>query len=309
MGEIIYYRRRAMKIGQKNLCQGICSRGTLSRFENGRQTLSYNRVSALFQRLGLPDNCFYALLSEDELALKEAEREARDASVELERAPAEGRPAAWARLREALGRLEALGRNDPFARQCALSLRAVEGREDGPYPFKERLAMLLEAVRLTVPQFNLERAGLGPYSGEELRLIMLIANTYTAGQRYEEAERVYRIGLEYLEANGRSLPQYFYLKPAYTANYANALAWTGRWQEALELAEGGIAECLEYKRYHVLDTLLWVKAYCCYCLGRREESARLYRQVYSLLLSTREMRRLLILKEQVTELMDIKFEE
>ena len=87
------------------------------------------------------------------------------------------------------------------------------------------------------------------------------------------------------------------------------MAWTGRWQEALELAEGGIAECLEYKRYHVLDTLLWVKAYCCYCLGRREESARLYRQVYSLLLSTREMRRLLILKEQVTELMDIKFEE
>ena len=54
--------------------------------------------------------------------------------------------------------------------------------------------MLLEAVRLTVPQFDLERAGLGPYSGEELRLIMLIANTYTAGQRYEEAERVYRIG-------------------------------------------------------------------------------------------------------------------
>ena len=43
--------------------------------------------------------------------------------------------------------------------------------------------------------------------------------------------------MEYLEANGRSLPQYFYLKPAYTANYANALAWTGRWQEALELAE------------------------------------------------------------------------
>ena len=76
-----------MKIGQKNLCQGICSRGTLSRFENGRQTLSYNRVSALFQRLGLPDNCFYALLSEDELALKEAEREAREADEAREDLP------------------------------------------------------------------------------------------------------------------------------------------------------------------------------------------------------------------------------
>ncbi len=159
MGEIIYYRRRAMKIGQKNLCQGICSRGTLSRFENGRQTLSYNRVSALFQRLGLPDNCFYALLSEDELALKEAEREARDASVELERAPAQGRPAAWARLREALGRLEALGRNDPFARQCVLSLRAVEGREDGPYPFKERLAAGGRPAHRAPIQFGARRPG------------------------------------------------------------------------------------------------------------------------------------------------------
>lgn len=309
LGEVIRLRREELNIKQENLCAGICSRATLSRFENGRQKLSYQRVSVLFQRLGLPDNRFYALLSGDELALEEAEREARNASVALERTPAEDRPAAWARFWNALERLERLGEDNPLVRQCTLSLRAVQGREDGPYPFEERLAMLLEAIRLTVPQFDLEHIGLGPYSGEEVRLILLIGNTYLAAQRYGAAERVYRMGLEYLEANGRSLPQYLYLKPSYTANCANALAWMGRYRESLEMAEAGIVECLNCRRFHKLDTLLWVRAYC-YChLGEREESVRLYRQVYHLLLATRGMSWLPILKDQARELLGIELEE
>ena len=83
----------------------------------------------------------------------------------------------------------------------------------------------------------------------------------------------------------------------------------GNGEEALELAEEGVGECLDYRRYHMLDTLLWVKAYCCYRLDRREEGVRLYRQVYSLLLSTREMRRLQILREQVKELTGVDLGE
>lgn len=132
LGQAIRRRRKELNIIQEKLCKGICSRGSLSRFENGRQALSYKRVSTLLQRLGLPDSRLFALLSGDELAQEEAEREARAASVALERTPPEGRPVAWARFQAALGRLEALGPNDPFVRQCALSLRAVQGREDCP---------------------------------------------------------------------------------------------------------------------------------------------------------------------------------
>ncbi len=110
-------------------------------------------------------------------------------------------------------------------------------------------------------------------------------------------------------AGSGGLPQYPHLKPSYTANCASALAWAGRYREALELAEEGVGECLDYRRYHMLDTLLWVKAYCCYRLDRREEGVRLYRQVYSLLLSTREMRRLQILREQVKELTGVDLGE
>lgn len=309
LGEVIRRRRKEMNIPQERLCAGICSRGTLSRFENGSLSLSYKRVSALLERLGLPDGRLYLLMPEEELALEEAEREARSAGVALERAPAEERSTAWAQFRSALGRLEELGSNDPFARQCALSLRAVNGTEAGPYPFEERLAMQMEAIRLTMPRFDPEHIGLGPYSAEELRLIMLIANTYTEAHQYAEAERIYRMGLEYLEANGQYMRFYAHLMPSFIAKLANTLTYMGQYQEALEMAERGILAGLEYKRYHKLDILLWIKAYCCYHLAQREESAQLYRQAYHVLLATREMNRLQLLKDEVRDLLGMELED
>ena len=39
-GQAIRRRRKELNIIQEKLCKGICSRGSLSRFENGRQALS-----------------------------------------------------------------------------------------------------------------------------------------------------------------------------------------------------------------------------------------------------------------------------
>lgn len=75
------------------------------------------------------------------------------------------------------------------------------------------------------------------------------------------------------------------------------------------MAEKGILAGLEYKRFHALGTLLWVKAYCCYHLGRREESVPLYRQAYYVLLATREMSRLQLLEDEVRELLGMELEE
>ncbi|MDE6280424.1 MAG: helix-turn-helix transcriptional regulator [Oscillospiraceae bacterium] len=307
LGEMVRRRREELNINQDDLCEGLCDRSALSRFENGHQALSRKRVVALLQRLGLPDDRFYALLSEDELVLEAAEREARDASIALERASGEERGAAWPRFREKLAALEALGPDNPFIRQCTLSLRAVQGTEEGPYPFEERLGMLQEAIRLTVPRFDLERVGLGPYSAEELRLIKQIASTYTEAGRYEEAVRVYRMALEYLEANGQRLSQYAYLKPTYAAGCGNVLSRIGRYQEALEITEEGLLVSIESRRYHVVASLLWVQAYCRYCMGEREKCISLYRQVHYMLAATRDMARLQYLDEENKKILGIEF--
>ena len=62
LGEVIRQRRLELGLTQEELCEGICEPMTISRFENGRQTPSRNRIKALLQRLGLPDDRFFGLL-------------------------------------------------------------------------------------------------------------------------------------------------------------------------------------------------------------------------------------------------------
>lgn len=54
LGEYIRQRRLDLGLTQEQVCAGICESVTLSRFENGKQTPSRNRINAILQRLGLP---------------------------------------------------------------------------------------------------------------------------------------------------------------------------------------------------------------------------------------------------------------
>jgi len=69
LGEYIKQRRLDLGLTQEQLCDGICEPMTLSRLENGKQTPSRNRINALLQRLGLPDDRYFALLSKNELEM------------------------------------------------------------------------------------------------------------------------------------------------------------------------------------------------------------------------------------------------
>lgn len=66
IGEYIKCRRLEMGLTQEQLCEGICEPITISRLENGKQTPSRNRIKAILQRLGLPDDHYVALISKAE---------------------------------------------------------------------------------------------------------------------------------------------------------------------------------------------------------------------------------------------------
>ena len=53
-GDYIREQRERMGVTQEDLCEGICSPGTLSKIENGRQGVRLNQYIALMERLGLP---------------------------------------------------------------------------------------------------------------------------------------------------------------------------------------------------------------------------------------------------------------
>ena len=75
LGEYIRQRRLDLGLTQEQVCAGICESVTLSRVENGKQTPSRNRINAILQRLGLPDDRYYALVTPEELEIEALKKE------------------------------------------------------------------------------------------------------------------------------------------------------------------------------------------------------------------------------------------
>lgn len=147
LGEVIRQRRLELGLTQEELCEGICEPMTISRFENGKQTPSRNRISAILQRLGLPDDRFYALLSNKELEIGNLEKELVSCHVRFERAAAEDR----AEIREeafAVHRrmTELMDKDDILTRQEIMRSRFLLGKFDADYGYEEGMAMLLDAI-------------------------------------------------------------------------------------------------------------------------------------------------------------------
>ena len=93
LGEYIKQERIKQGITQEQLCEGICEPITISRMENGKQTPSYTRIRTFLQRLGIPDNQYFALLSQNEIEIKTLQDEIRADIVWFERARPKDQPA------------------------------------------------------------------------------------------------------------------------------------------------------------------------------------------------------------------------
>ena len=133
LGEVIKQRRAELQLTQEELCEGICDTVTISRIENGRQTPSRNRINALLQRLGLPDDRYFALLSKHELELTSLQEELHSRTTYFRQASGEMRNTARLRALETLQELEAIvDKDDQITRQQILSNRVTLGNAAGP---------------------------------------------------------------------------------------------------------------------------------------------------------------------------------
>lgn len=162
LGEYIKQRRLDLGLTQEQLCDGICEPMTLSRLENGKQTPSRNRINALLQRLGLPDDRYFALLSKNELEMEALQKEivACNANHRVE----EGF--------ETLKKFEQIAdHDDQIAQQFILRSKVLLGRLDQRYTPQEQIDLLMQAIRLTVPRFNLDEIERFFYSTDEIKII------------------------------------------------------------------------------------------------------------------------------------------
>lgn len=287
VGETIQQRRLELGLTQEELCAGLCDPATLSRIENGRQTPSRNLLNALFQRLGEPHDRYYTILTSSEAEADALRSEIDGSIVRFQQSLGEEKHQARLDALEQLNKLESIIEdNDNITRQYILAARATLGKRSGPYSLDTRLNMLLKAIRLTVPRFDLEALDRRLYSFDEAEIISRIAGTYSDAGQHEKAAGIFNQLLTYMREHYQNVTYPSrHIVPA-TLNYARELCLMGRYREALETAAQGQKTCLGYGYCLSLPDLLAVMAECRYAMGEEEQSRALYCQAYFLFEAT-----------------------
>lgn len=281
IGLLFRNRREAIGWSQERTSEGICSVPTLSRIENGGRMPSERHVRALMERLGIEDSRNLVPQAPYEEKLEDLQTEARARVIRFFQAAAPDKPALREEALVAFQTLEAfVDQGDFMAQQRIAGDKIVLGKEDGPYSMKESVEILLRAIRLTIPGFDLKRIKEFRYTMEEAKLVNQIAAAYARGGEWEPALSIYRQLFTCLQGNASSSPRYAGHLAMVAANYARELAVCERYDEAITVAEKGRQVCARYGRYQHLPVLLALLANCHAHLNHREESHNLYEKAF-----------------------------
>ena len=275
IGEVIKQRRIELGLTQEELCEGIYEPPTMSRIETGRQTPSRTKLNALLQRLGLPDDRYYALLSDRELKIADLQKEIVSCNV-------------LGKQEKGLEMIEELERiadpEDTTIQQFILRSKVILGKlEDGeikPYSLEQRQDMLMQAIRLTSPKFNLEEIDRGLYSLDEVKVINQIALNYSRNDEHKKAIDIYYQLLRYIKKHFQNILQSGGVLPLVAYNYARELDLVGRYEDALEMAQLGWQACVQYGQYRTLPAIIALMAECYHFLNDDNKSIEYYRQAY-----------------------------
>lgn len=283
LGDAIKRKRLELGLTQERLCEGICEPITLSRLENGKQTPSRTRLHALMERLDMPEDQYYALLSKHELEVEALQREITSLNLRFTQAKGEEKRELRA---QALQKHEALEEtadgDDRISRQLILRSRVILGKEDGPYTREEKKTILLEAIRLTCPSFDPEDIGRGLYTSDEIKIINQLALIHVYAGEHMEAIEIYSQLYKYIRKRFRLIPPTCAHFPMVAFNYARELGMIGQYQKAIEVAQEGRRVCLDYGHYLSLGALLSIFAESYHFLGDDEKSKEYYYQTYYL---------------------------
>lgn len=278
IGELIKRRRIERKLTQEQLCEGICEPSNLSRIENGYQVPSRSKLLALLQRLELPSEKYYALLSDVEIEISNLQAEITSHMV-------------CRNHEQGLIKLEQLQNimdcDDQILQQFVLRAQVAFGKKTEcgiiPYSLEERLSMLYQALRITLPKFDIEHITDYILSKEEVQIINQIAITYTNEHLHKQSIPIFYELMKYVKKHLRTLNQSHEWSPTViliTYNYASALYFDGRFADSLEIADLGLQCSIETHSSVYLGSLLYIKAQDLYHLNLIQESKQFFLQSY-----------------------------
>ena len=165
-----------------------------------------------------------------------------------------------------------------------LRSRALAGYwQDGkrqPYDYLTQRRMLLDALDITHPDFDLEKIERCLLSIEDIKSLNQIAITYSETGDRRFAIRIYEQLLRYPGQNLLNIDALLSVVPMLHYNCSRLLGLEKRFEEELEVAQTGYEICVKYNKARMMGGLLLNMACALHELGRQEESKQVFVDSY-----------------------------
>lgn len=299
IGEYIRCQRKKLGLTQEQICDGICDATTLSRIENGRHTPSKAKINALLQRLGLPDERYYAIESKKDMEIEALKKEVVGCNI-------------TDRVKEGFEKIEQLEKlidaDDCLTKQFVLRSKVLLGKKSGLYSLQEQLDMLSQAIYLTLPLFRLDEIHRFLYTFDEVKIINQIALVYSDMGQHLKAIGIYSQLLKYVREHYQEVLPTSGMLQLILYNYARELGLLKHYQESIRVAEEGREACIRYAHYQLLPGCLAIMAECYFFLEQPKQSEAYYRQAYYIYKGIKDEENLRIIEKEAMEHLNLLFE-
>ena len=283
IGNLIKRLRKQRGLTQEELAYPLIDRATLSKIEGGKVTPSKRTTEALLQRLGFnPVNATDFFLDEEMSRIHKIMEEIRVLNSHRGPSASESSLANAAKVDELIAQLKS---NENFM-QSKLNVQFVMmhkcknayiNRHEGP---EEVMPMMLEALKITIPEYS-QRHIKGYYlTSQETGILHDISIMAQVSGDDETAIEICEALRKNVKENILDMAEMGIWYTTITNSLARCLSLAGRYQEALDVCDEGIAVGRQTKVLISLPNIVAVKARCLFELGDKEEAEKLYRQAY-----------------------------
>jgi len=234
-GEIIKTLRERKKISLDDLSRDICSSGNLSKIENGIQEPTWERFSALLERMGEEPRKYTFVMSRGEEKASVLYYEIGDL-LEQER---------YQIVREKLEELSNIKSLDrTWLRRIEYINIRIETAESGD--FKEGIEKIENLMNKINATFDMENISRNFLTKGELNMLNYLASLYTSSGEVNKGVRLYKALKEYAEhkvADKKGFAN-FYSMVIY--NYSKYVGLAGDYEECIALCNIGINHNKKY---------------------------------------------------------------
>ncbi|BCN28841.1 helix-turn-helix domain-containing protein [Anaeromicropila herbilytica] len=275
VGDVIRKTRLGLKITQEQLSDGICSVGSLSKIENNLQVPTKANFDALMQRMGKTGDIYYSFVSERDFDIQEMKhRITLFMSVRQ-----------YEEARKILMEFEKLvDKKEVLNIQFILYIKAIIDKNNGE-SLEHVLDLFLQAIKITIPNFNVNRLSNYLLTDEDIMIINNIALAYYNLDNKEEAIKLMYELIDYIEDRYIDTKSKVEKLPLILYNLSKWLGLEKRYEEAIDICNKGVEVCNKHGKLRCYGEIIYNKGYNLYELDRREESIDCIKQAYYIFLA------------------------